>query len=186
MSRIVALDPARTEGKTRETLAAVEKTLGGVPNLFRVAAQSPAALEGLVGLSGALARGSLAARVREAIALTVAEANACRYCLSAHAVLGKAAGLSEADIAAARDAAASDPKTAAVLRFARAVALGRGRVTDEELSMLRRAGVSDGEAMEIVAHVVLNVFTNYVNLVAETDIDFPPVTVREARFASAR
>jgi uncharacterized peroxidase-related enzyme len=175
MSRIAAVDPAQTQGKTHEILGAVNKMLGVTPNLFRVAAQSPSALEGLVGLNGATAKGTLRAGVREAIALAVAEANGCDYCLSAHSVLGKGAGLSDADIERARDAASSDPKTASILRFARAVVAERGRVSEDELATLRSAGVTDGETLEIVANVVLNIFTNYINLVAQTEIDFPVV-----------
>lgn len=178
MSRIAALDPARTQGKTREILGAVDKMLGVTPNLFRVAAQAPSVLEGLVGLSGATSKGALGGGVREAIALAVAEANGCDYCLSAHSVLGKGAGLTEADIDRARDAASTDPKTGAILRFARAVVAERGRVSESELSTLRGAGVTDGEALEIVANVVLNIFTNYINLVADTEIDFPVVRTK--------
>lgn len=102
MSRIPAIDPARADAKAQPLLDAVNKSLGVTPNLFRVAANSAAALEGLLDLNGALAKGRLDARTRETIALAVAEANGCDYCLSAHSVLGAGAGLSEADIAAAR------------------------------------------------------------------------------------
>jgi uncharacterized peroxidase-related enzyme len=181
MSRIAAIDPAQTEGKTRETLNAVNKMLGATPNLFRVAAQSPSVLEGLVGMIGAASHGTLKASTREAIALTVAEANGCDYCLSAHTVLGKGAGLSEADANLARDAASPDAKTAAMLRFARAAVLERGQVGAAGLAALKQAGVSDAEALEVVANVVVNIFTNYLNLVADTDIDFPVVRAKAAR-----
>lgn len=181
MSRIAALDPQSTTGKTREILGAVEKMLGVTPNLFRVAAQSPSTLEGLVGLNGATAHGTLRAATREAIALTVAETNGCDYCLSAHSALGKGAGLSEEAIGQARDAASSDPKVSAILKFARSVVTLHGRVSDQELASARSAGVTDAEILETVANVVLNIFTNYVNLVSETEIDFPVVRGRAAR-----
>jgi uncharacterized peroxidase-related enzyme len=174
-SRIQAIDPNTTEGKTKELLHGVNKMLGGTPNLFRVTANAPAALEALVGMFGSLSKGRLNARTREAIALAVAEANGCDYCLSAHTALGKGAGLSQEDIDRARDAAAADPKTASVLRFARTIVAQRGKIAPADLDTFRRAGGTDTEAIEIVAHVVLNVFTNYVNLVADTDIDFPVV-----------
>jgi uncharacterized peroxidase-related enzyme len=181
MSRISAIEPNETQGKTRETLGAVQKMLGVTPHMFRVAAHAPAALDALAGTFGALARGQLRAPVREALALTVAEANGCDYCLSAHTLLGQGAGLSESDIRSARDAAASDPKTAALLRFARKLVVDRGRASDADLDALRRAGATDGEIVEVVAHVGLNVFTNYLNLVADTDIDFPVVRAAERR-----
>lgn len=176
--RIPAVDPAKTSGKTRELLDGVNKMLGATPNLFRTAAQAPAALEAMVGLFGATAHTSLRASVREAIALTVAEANGCDYCLAAHTYLGKGAGLSDGEMEQARDAASSDPKTGAILRFSRAVVAERGQVNEAAIRELRAAGVSDQETLEIVAVVVLNIFTNYVNLVAQTEIDFPTVSRR--------
>lgn len=181
MSRIAAVDPSQTQGKTRQTLDAVNKMLGATPNLFRVAAQAPSVLEGLVGLMGAVSQGTLRPGVREALALTVAEANGCDYCLSAHSVLGKGAGLSEGDIAQARNASSPDAKTAAMLGFARAAVLERGRISAAGLTALRQAGVSDAEALEVVANVVVNIFTNYLNLVADTDIDFPVVRAGTSR-----
>jgi uncharacterized peroxidase-related enzyme len=181
MSRIPALDPNVAQGKTRELLAGVEKMLGATPNLFRVAAQAPSVLEGVVALFGTTAKGTLNAKTRESIALLVAEINGCDYCLSAHTVLGRGAGLTDEAIDGARDASATDPKTAAILRFARAVVRSHGRVDPSELATLRQSGASDAEALEVVQNVVLNIFTNYVNLVADTDIDFPVVRGRGSR-----
>jgi len=175
MSRIAAIDPATTQGKTRETLDAIQSALGVTPNLFRVAARAPSVLEGLAGLSTATHHGALPAAVREAIALTVAEANGCDYCLSAHTALGRRAGLSEDELRRARDAASADARIAAILRFARILVVERGRVSDAALASLRAADVGDAEVLEVIANVVLNVFTNYVNLVAGTEIDFPVV-----------
>jgi uncharacterized peroxidase-related enzyme len=181
MSRIAALDPAHTEGKTRETLAAVDKMLGGTPNLFRVTAQAPAALEGMVGLQVALARGKLRAGVREAIALAVSETNGCDYCLSAHTALGTGAGLSEEQMTAARNGTAGEAKTAEMLRFAQTLVAERGRVGAAGLATLRKAGVSDAEVLEVIANVAVTILTNYINLVADTDIDFPVVRTGSAR-----
>lgn len=181
MSRIPAVDPAQAQGQTRETLQAVHKMLGATPNLFRVAAQAPAVLQGLVGLMGAGSHGTLKASIREAIALTVAEVNGCDYCLSAHSVLAQGAGLSEEAATQARNASSPDAKTAAMLRFARTLVLERGRVGEAGLAALRQAGVSDAEALEVLQAVVVNIFTNYLNLVADTDIDFPVVRAGVSR-----
>ena len=183
MIRISALDPSHTSGKTHDLLEAVGKALGLVPNLFRVAAQSPAALEGLVALNGALGRGALGARTREAVALAVAEANLCDYCLAAHTVLGRGAGLSDADIAAARDGQAADPRTAAAVRLARAIITARGHIDDADLAAARTS-LSDAELVEVVGLVALNVLTNYLNTVAGTDLDFPPARAGATRPAS--
>lgn len=170
-NRIAALDPTVAEGSTKTNLDAVQKMLGAVPNLFRVAANAPATLEALVGMFGATGKASLSAKTRNAIALTVAEANRCDYCLSAHTYLGKAQGVDAAALERARDAASDDPKTATVLRFARAIVAERGRVAPP-------SGLTDQEVLDTIAVVVLNIFTNYLNTIAETEIDFPVVRAR--------
>jgi len=162
-------------------LDGVKTKLGSVPNLFRLLAVSPAALEGYLGLSGALGKGSLDARTRERIALAVAEFNGCGYCTSAHAFIGKnMAGLSDAEIAANRNGSSTDDRAAAAVRFAVKVVETRGQVSDADVASIRLAGYSDAEVVEIVLHVALNTLTNYVNEVAETTIDFPAVKARDA------
>lgn len=183
MSRIPPVDPTLTESKVRDLLAGVQQSLGATPNLYRVIAQSPAALEGVLALTGALARGRLRPRLREQLALAVAEADGCDYCLSAHTALGRGLKLSDAELALARQADASDPRDAAALRFVARVIERRGRVDDAELAEVRRAGFDDGQVVELVANAALNVFTNYLNEVARTDIDFPVVRAGEAKAA---
>ena len=162
-------------------LEAVKKQLGSVPNLFRLVANSPAALEGYLGLNAALAKGALDARTRERIALAVAEINGCSYCLSAHTYLGKnLAKLDDAELAANRRGMSNDPQADAAVRFAVKVTNNRGHVTDADLSAVRMAGYSDAQIIEIVLHVSLNTLTNYVNEVAKTEIDFPVVQARSA------
>jgi uncharacterized peroxidase-related enzyme len=162
-------------------LEAVEKQLGVVPNLFRLVANSPAALQGYLGLSGALSKGALPAATGERIALAVAEINACSYCLSAHTYLGKnLAKLDDAEIAANRNGASNDPKADAAVRFAAKVARERGHVSDDDVRAVKLAGYNDAEVIEIVLHVALNTWTNYINEVAKTDIDFPVVIARRA------
>jgi AhpD family alkylhydroperoxidase len=139
-------------------------------------AQSPRVLEGYLSLSGALSRGLLSPKLQEQIALAVAEANACNYCLSAHTALGRRAGLSDEQLSTSREGRAADAKANAALRFALAVLERRGGVTDQEFARARDAGFSDAEIAEIIAHVALNVLTNYFNRAAETEIDFPMVT----------
>ena len=173
MSRLQALDPAAATGKTQALLDGVRKKLGFVPNMVRTMAASPAVLEGYLGLSGALGAGLLPAKLREQIALAVAEANACSYCLAAHSLLGSKAGLADGDVLAARRGDASDPRSHAAIRFAFAVVAARGGVEDAELERVRGAGFGDGEIAEIVAHAALNVLSNYLNRVADTEIDFP-------------
>lgn len=155
-------------------LEAVQKQLGVVPNLFRTVATSPAALEGYLGLSGALAKGWLPAPTRERIALAVAEINGCGYCLAAHTYLGRnLAKLDDAEILANRHGGSNDPKADAAVRFAASIVHQRGHVSDEEVRAVRLAGYDDAQIIEIVQHVALNTWTNYLNSVAGTEIDFP-------------
>ncbi len=162
-------------------LHAVRKQLGSAPNLFRLVSLSPAALEGYVGLLGALGRGELSAATGERIALAVAEINGCGYCLSAHAYLGRnVAKLDDAEIDANRDGVSHDPKADAAVRFAAKVTRQRGHVDAKDLQAVRDAGYTDAQMIEIVLHVALNTWTNYINEVAKTDIDFPVVRLRKA------
>lgn len=162
-------------------LEAVKKQIGVVPNLFRLVANSPAALEGYLGMSGALAKGALPAPTRERIALAVAEINGCNYCLSAHTYMGKnLAKLDDAEIAANRAGTSNDPKADAAVRFAAKVTQQRGKVSAEDVLAVKSAGYSDAQIVEIVQHVALNTWTNYINEVARTEIDFPVVQARLA------
>jgi uncharacterized peroxidase-related enzyme len=175
MNRIPLIDPATATGKASELMAGVKKKLGLVPNMVRALAQSPAALQVYVDASGALAGASLSARLREQIALTVAEINSCGYCLSAHTLVGGKLGLTGEQILAARRAEAANAHENAVLQLSREIVLRRGEVRDADLRSAREAGVTDAEIAEIVAVVALNVLTNYFNHVAATPIDFPEV-----------
>lgn len=173
MSRLQAVDPAAATGTAHDLLDGVRKKIGRVPNVMRTMASSPAVIEGYLGLSGALGTGRLSAGLREQLALAVAEENGCNYCLAAHSLLGRHAGLTDADIAAARRGKASDPRAHAAIRFALAVVASRGGVADGDLERVRGAGFGDGEIAEIVANVALSALTNYINRVAQTEIDFP-------------
>lgn len=173
MSRIIALDPIAATGKTAELFTTVKSKLGVVPNLMRTLGHSPAALEAFLSFKSALGAGILPAKVREQIALTVAEINSCDYCLAAHSLVGKGAGLTNDQIAAARRAQATDQEIDALLKFATAVVESHGQVSDTALVSVREAGVSDAEIIETVAHVALNILTNYTNHVAQPVVDFP-------------
>ena len=175
MSRIAT--PATIEAApaaAQPLLAAVKRQIGFAPNLFRVIANSPAALEGYVGLNTALAKGALPPATRERIALAVAEINGCNYCLSAHTYIGKnLAHLDDAEIAANRNGTSADPTADGAVRLAVKIVNSRGHVADADVAAARLAGLGDAELIEVVLHVALNTLTNYVNEVAGTEIDFP-------------
>jgi uncharacterized peroxidase-related enzyme len=180
MSRLAI--PARDDAPeaSKPVLDAIHKQLGTVPNMFRLAATSPAVLQGLAGNNAALSK-TLDVKTRERIALAVAQVNGCDYCLSAHTYLGlNLARLTPEEIALNRKGASGDAKADAAVRFAAKVVRERGHVTDADIRSVREAGFSDGQIVEIVAVAAENVFTNLLNIVADTEIDFPVVRVAEA------
>ena len=175
MAKINAINPDTAKGPAKELLDGVEAKLGFTPNLLRTMANSPTVLNAYLNFSSALGIGILPAKLREQIALTVAEANECNYCLAAHAAVGKTVGLNDETIQDSRRAQSPDRKEAAALQFAQKLVVGGGWVSDEDLIRMRRSGFNDGEITEIVANVALNLFTNYFNHVAGTEVDFPAV-----------
>jgi uncharacterized peroxidase-related enzyme len=173
MSRIPLLDPEKVQGRAKELLAAIKAKSGRIPNIFKVMAHSSVALQAYGGLSGAFADAKLPLKVREQIALAVGEDNQCHYCVAAHSAIGKHAGLTPEEIEGGRRAKSPDPKTDAILKFAKRLSANRGNITEPEWTEVRTAGCSDEEILEIITAVSLNLFTNYVNHAAGTAIDFP-------------
>lgn len=179
MSRLTVVDPASARADAKPLLDAVQSSLGMVPNFVRVLANAPAALEGFLGLYVIAGKGALDAQTRERIALAVAEANACQYCVSAHAAVGRQAGLDDAEIAAARHGTSADPKGAAAVTFARALVASMGAMSNAEFQAARDA-LTEEEVVEVIAHVALNVFTNLLGKSAQVPIDFPEVALLRA------
>jgi uncharacterized peroxidase-related enzyme len=179
------IQPNKTpDAKSQELLAGVEKLLGSKPNIFTTLAHSPAALGVFVGAIGAMSSSKLPGGLREQIALTVAGANNCDYCSSAHVTLGKMNKVPEGELTLALTAKSTDSKTQAALSFARKLVTERGRVSDADLQSLRAAGYGEGEIVDIVAVVGINIFTNYFNHVADTEIDFPLVKAQASSKAA--
>jgi AhpD family alkylhydroperoxidase len=175
MSRIDPIDPSGAQGRLEELLDRVKASLGVTPNMTTTMARSTV-LEGWLGLSGALRKGSIDGATGERIALAVAEANECRYCLSAHSYLGaNVAKLGSDELERARHFGSDDPKAAAILAFAEAVLKSKGGVSDSDVQDARSAGLTDAELGDVVGHVAVNVLTNYFNKAFEVDVDFPVV-----------
>jgi uncharacterized peroxidase-related enzyme len=176
MQRITAVNPAEATGKAKQLLDGVQAKLGMTPNLMKTLAAGPAALEAYLNFGAALATGHLDARFREQIALAVAQANSCEYCLSAHSAIGQMVGLKAEEIAASRVGHSADAKRAAGLQFVQAVVANRGEVSDDAFAQVKAAGFGDGDIAELVANVAINIFTNYFNFIARTEVDFPRVS----------
>lgn len=182
MPRLEPVQIAQAQGKTRQLFDGVQNALGLVPNMMKTMGQSPAVLGAYLGFNQALG-GTLDAGLREQIALAVAGANRCDYCASAHTLLGANAGIEPDELARNLRGQSVDAKVYAAIQFAEAIVAQRGHVTDADLDVVRSAGYDQAQIVEIVALVGLNLFTNYFNHVAETEIDFPLVETSAASAA---
>ncbi|WP_432855825.1 carboxymuconolactone decarboxylase family protein [Amycolatopsis sp. CA-161197] len=176
MPTLPQIELEHATGQAAVLLAETKKNMGAIPNMAKTMASSPALLKGYLGLSGALAGGVLPAAVRERLALATAEYNQCTYCLSAHTMIGrKVAKLDADEIERARHADSADAHVAALLTLSDAIARGRGTIDESVLKTAREAGVTNAEIGEVVGNLALNVLTNYFNIVADTDNEFPVV-----------
>jgi uncharacterized peroxidase-related enzyme len=180
MARIKIVDPTQATGKSKELLTALQNNLKSVPNLAKALANSPAALKAWMEFDSALNKGSLNAKLRQEIALAVGQKNGCEYCVSAHTAIGKFAGLTDQQILNSRQGQGTSSKDTAALTFARELLEKRGQVPASTIQALRDQGFTDGEIAEIVAHVALNIFTNYFNIALDVDVDFPRVALHQA------
>lgn len=176
MSRITPV--SNPQGEAAATLNAIKQKIGMVPNLYATVAHSPTVLNAYLAFSEALNQGRLSAKQRELIALAVGQANECQYCLSAHTMISRGAGLSDEQIITARQGTAENTLDNALVKLAVILVKQRGVITDEQLSDARTHGVDEGLVFEVLAQVSANTFTNYANHVADTDIDFPKVNVQ--------
>jgi uncharacterized peroxidase-related enzyme len=176
MSRL-NIDTSKTPASSQEILRQVHQAFGATPNMFKVVANSPSALQSMWGAFGALGTGTLGAKLGEKIAVAIANKNACEYCLAAHTVLGQGAGASAAEMSAAQSGKSSDAKTAAALRFALNIVNSRAQISNADVDTVRNAGFNDEQIMEIMAHVALNTFTNYVNIAFDVPVDFPKIAL---------
>ena len=174
-TRIETLNPETTAGTSKELFDGVNKKLGFIPNLIKVFGNSPATLKAYLSLGEIAGSGNFSAKFREQLALAIAEENSCNYCLSAHTAIGKMSGLTDEQTEQNRQGLSDDLKVQAGLKFAQLVTKNRGLVNNDELQAVKDAGYSDGDILEIVLNVVSNTLTNYVNHIAQTEVDFPKV-----------
>ncbi|GJL92570.1 carboxymuconolactone decarboxylase family protein [Hyphococcus sp.] len=180
MPRLTQLSDADASADATNLFKAIKSKVGMVPNLYRVMAHEPAVLAAALNFNDTLSEGSFEQTTREAIALAVAGANKCDYCASAHSAISKNMKVDNAEVIARLKGKSADPKLNAVLRFAVAVVEKRGLVSNEDLDAARADGLTQAEIVETVAVTVANILTNYINHVAQTDIDFPVVHTQAA------
>lgn len=174
-TRIETLNPDTTTGKSKELFNAVQSKLGFIPNLIKVFGNSPATLQAYLSLGELTGSGNFSNKFREQLALAIAEENSCDYCLSAHTAIGKMNGLTEEQTEQSRQGIAASAKEQTALQFAQAVTRNRGQVSSELIQAVKDVGYTDGDILEIILNVTANTLTNYVNHIAETEVDFPSV-----------
>ena len=180
MSRVQLINPADASPDRKAMLDQVQQAFGATPNLFKATANSPAALKSMWGAFGALGKGVLGTELGEKIAVALANRNQCEYCLAAHTYIGTGAGIAASELLAAQSAQSSDRKTAAALSFALKLVNSRGQVSEADTQAIRDAGFNDEEIVEIIAHVALNLFTNYINIALDVPLDFPKIELSNA------
>jgi AhpD family alkylhydroperoxidase len=166
MPRLRSLDPDQAPPAAAKLLAEIIDRHGDAGAMVRTMAHSPALLQGYLELSRAMKRVALPRQLSETISIAVQEWIGCEVCKAAHAEAGRAAGLTEADIALARDAAAPDAREAALLIYAVRVLTEPDAIADADLDDLHRHGWSDRVLADVVGLVALNQLTGSFNLVA--------------------
>lgn len=176
-ARIPPVDPERADAQTLPLFEAVKTKMGKVPNMMKTMAHSPALLESYLSFSGSLNKGVLPEVVRQQIALFVSQENGCEYCVSAHSMIGRHAGLTREQTVLARQGHAEDAKQQAVLDLVQSILDWRGDVTAEQFAAAQEAGLSEAEIVEVVGHVALTTFTNYFNQLSHAVVDFPRVSL---------
>lgn len=175
MSAIKPVEDNQVDGEVSKLFSATKASMGKVPNMFRVLANAPAAFKAYVAYESLLSGGVLTKQAREQLAIAIAAANGCDYCLAAHTGGARAAGVNGADRASAQEGHASDRKTQAILELALAVNATHGRGSARSIEAARASGLTDAEILETIASVAINILTNSINNLVGTTLDFPKV-----------
>jgi uncharacterized peroxidase-related enzyme len=178
MAYFTPIEPDTARGEAADLLNQVKKTLGSIPNMTKVMANSPTLLKSYLALFTAVAGGTIPAATRARLAIASAQFNGCEYCLSSHTYIG--ANLNKVDaaeLAKARRCESDDPHVAALLRLSNTIAANFGDVDEADLSAARQAGVTEAEIGELVANLALNTLTNYFNIMARVDNEWPVVSL---------
>lgn len=178
MSRLHTITEGEATGKTAQLFSAIKGSMGKVPNTYlTIGTQSPEILGQMLQLNAALHKGSLSARELEAINLAVSEESGCDYCLAAHTLMAKKAGYTDDQTRELREARFSeDAHIDALVKFVQYLVSSRGTVAAEHVETFRQAGFSDQQVVETIGAVSAILFTNMVNRVNDTVVDFPKVS----------
>lgn len=178
MTHFALIEPEAASGTAAELLTKVQKALGSTPNMTKAMANSPTLLKTYLALFSAVGTGKLPAAVRQRLAIATAQLNGCEYCLSSHTYIGaNITKLDAGELEDARKGQSADPHVAALLKLSNTIAENAGDVADADIAAAREAGVTDEEIGEVVANLALNTLTNYFNIMARVDNDWPVVAL---------
>lgn len=177
MSRLASITENEAAGKAAQLFSAIKGSMGKVPNAYlTIGGNSPEVLGQMLQLNATLHKGSLSARELEAINLAISEESGCDYCLAAHTLMAKKAGYSDEQAKELREARFSeDARINALVQFVQYVVSSRGTVPAEHVETFRQAGFTDRQVVETLGAVSAILFTNMVNRVNDTVVDFPNV-----------
>jgi uncharacterized peroxidase-related enzyme len=177
MSRIPTAPVQSATGDAALIFEDLTKSIGSVPNLYAaVGSLDPAILKSYLAADAALASGTLSTKDIETIKVIVSEATGCHYCLAAHHMLGKAAGLSSNELKNIRTGEPTgDAKRDALVKFVRLLQQSSGTVGQHEFDAIKAAGYDGRQLVEISFAMALTIFTNAFNRINDTIVDFPPV-----------
>ena len=185
MQRLNSVNVESAQARTKELLDTVQQAFGMIPNTAKVMANSPAVLESFLVFNQAMGKATIGEKLHNLVKLSTSESNSCDYCTSILSAVAPAAGLTADDILAGRTGSSEDGRTDAALKFSDAVLKNGGKVSDQQLAAVRDAGFNDAQIVEIVASVVFGCFTNFLNNVADTELDIPQAEPVSASSGSA-
>ncbi len=175
MNRLFNQPATEATGHAAQLFGAIKGAIGIVPNAYAaIGSNSPVALEAALNLDGALRKSSLSARDIEAVKLAVSELAGCDYCLAAHTLSGRKAGLpADAMIALRKGQGTGDARIDALTAFVRAIVGTHGTVPAAAVQAVQAAGVTDAQIVDTFLAIASITFTNLFNRVNDTVLDFP-------------
>ena len=159
--------------RSRPLLEGIRKAFGFVPNLFAVFAESPAALQGALAMADAFSKSTLSPVEQQLVALTVSEANDCRFCVAAHSTIAKRMAKADPTLVTATLARSplADARLDALVVFTRKVVEQRGVVTEEDVTAFLEAGYSKAQIIEVLLGVGMKTFNNYTDHIAHVPLN---------------
>jgi len=175
MSRLTAIEPETATGAAAEIFAKIRRAIGRVPNAYAtIGTQSPEALGALLSTEAVIAAGTLTKADVETVKLVVSAVAGCDYCVAAHRLAGKAAGLTRFEIQQVlAGALTGDEKRDVLVHYVAMLVTTHGTVPRSEVDAMLEAGYTERQLIEIALAMASISFTNLVNRVNDTTIDFP-------------